>query len=832
MSSNSSGQPIEFTFAELLRGFRKRASLARADLAADLRVHLNTLAGWERGLYLPKTREPVIKLAEALALNPAETDQLLRAAEFPAAHGTPDPLTARHQLRASIADFVGRAREVEHVCAAVRAALKPGGGAIISSVQGMGGIGKTEFAYYVADEMRSLFPDAQLVLALQGSSPNPLAPEQVLQTVIHAFTPAAELPDDLPKLESLYRSLLHNQRVLILADDAGDAAQVRPLLPPPGCGLLITSRVRFTLPGMTTVALGQLDPREAVSLLRGICPRLKPAEARTIARLCGGLPLALRISGNLLYNDPALEVEAYLRRLADEQQRLAQLRDPDDPQLNVAASLALSAARLDEAARRVFRQLGVLVADFGTELALAVVDTPPGVEVLENLRLLLRRHLVMYDEEQQRWRLHDLVRDLARGALERTGEWEATCWRYARAAVQLAQALEDQYRQGGTGEPAALARFDAERPHIDAARQWAAAHAGTPEGDRLLLADVRATTSFGGLRYDWRRERIPQLERALAAAQRLGDRENEMKVLNRLGLARLFLGDSARALEHFTHQLTLAQALQDRASEALALNYLGVTHRRFGDFRRAIEFYEQSLKIKREIGDHSGEAASLVNLGVAHQSLGDARQALEYFEPALARFRKLGFRRGEGVVLQNLGEARLSLGDIQPAIAFFEQALALFRVLGASYDEGTVLYDLGRAHLAMGEAGLAIEILRRALALIREAGDQREEGYALQAIGESCAALGDRPNGRAAFAEALTLLRTVGDRSGEAECSWAFGLALSGWGEREDALPLLRAAVAYEQEIGHARTAEHAALLLRWEAGEAMPLSVRDRAGR
>src|SRR6185436_5656408 len=137
-------------------------------------------------------------------------------------------------------------------------------------------------------------------------------------------------------------TVLHDQKVLILADDARDAAQVRPLIPPLGCALLITSRVRLTLPGMTRVHLDQLDEQEAVALLRRICDRVQEAEAQAIAQACGYLPLALRISASILRNNPALPVVIYLRRLADERQRLSQLRDPDDAGLDVEAALAVS----------------------------------------------------------------------------------------------------------------------------------------------------------------------------------------------------------------------------------------------------------------------------------------------------------------------------------------------------------------------------------------------------------------------------------------------------------------------------------------------------------
>lgn len=344
-------------------------------------------------------------IARALALPQAAADALLAAAGYPSlatlirdlADDHPDreyllswlepasileagispPAQRCHQLRAPTSDFVGRAAVIARLMTTLQAAAHDGAVAAISGVQGMGGIGKTELAYLVAARLIDAFPSAQIVIDLRGTSAMPLPPEQALQQVIQVFAPDEKLPTDLPTLQGRYRSALHDRRALILADDAHDAAQVRPLLPPPGCALLITSRMRFSLPGMAIVDLDQLGKDEAITLLCRMCDRLSVAEAQVIARACGYLPLALRVSGSMLCNDPALPVADYIQQLTAEGRRLAQLRDPDDPQQNVAASLELSYARLEEPAQAVFRQLGVFVADFSMSMALAVVMPLP-----------------------------------------------------------------------------------------------------------------------------------------------------------------------------------------------------------------------------------------------------------------------------------------------------------------------------------------------------------------------------------------------------------------------------------------------------------------------
>ena len=72
-----------YTFGELLRGFRRREGLSQETLADKLGVHRNSISDWERNAYLPRTRQMVLDLSEALGLESKESNQLLYAAEYP-----------------------------------------------------------------------------------------------------------------------------------------------------------------------------------------------------------------------------------------------------------------------------------------------------------------------------------------------------------------------------------------------------------------------------------------------------------------------------------------------------------------------------------------------------------------------------------------------------------------------------------------------------------------------------------------------------------------------------------------------------------------------------
>ncbi|HEY0071782.1 MAG TPA: tetratricopeptide repeat protein, partial [Chloroflexia bacterium] len=697
-----------------------------------------------------------------------------------------------HQLRAPVSDFVGRQDEIDQLVQALSEATKSGTAAI-TGMRGLGGIGKTELAYAVAQRLTDIFPDAQLLLEMRGTSDNPLTPEQALQTVIRAFEPLAQLPDDLNGLRSAYVSLLSGKRVLVLADDARDARQVEPLRPPPGCALLLTSRQRFNLPGMETLDLGILTQSEAEQLLLEIYPPIGPAAPR-MAQLCGRLPLALRLSAGVCANS-AMSIQHHLNALEDERARLAHLRDPDDPNTSIEASFQLSYVALDPTAQQVLCQLGVFPTSFDVIAAKAVVQvtgaegqgTSVNHQPLEELfDLLYRRSLLEWDRQTERYSLHDLIRSFVLARLE--GD-NAVRMRYAQHYVQVAALADYLYLEGGESLLLGLKLFDQERINIDAGWNWApeqgvSTSGGTPkEIDELLLGYAGATVYVGDLRYDRRRERIPQLQAAVEAARILGRRAAEGSALGNLGIAYAALGETHKAIEYYGQVLEIAREVGDRRSEGSTLGNLGNAYAALGEPHKAIEYYGQQLKIAREVGDRRSEGKALGNLGIAYADLGETHKAIEYYRQRLEIAREVGDRSGEGSALGNLGNAYVALGEPRTAIEYYEQDLGIAREIGDRRSEGSALGNLGNAYAALGEPHKAIEYYEQQLEIAREIGDRRGEGNALGNLGIAYKDLGEPRTAIHYYEQHLEIAREVGDRRGEVTTSWNLGSLLAREGD-------------------------------------------------
>ena len=532
------------------------------------------------------------------------------------------------QLRDPLPDFVGRADHIETITACLRQQR----GAAISAIGGQGGVGKTELAFYVAGQVRDLYSDGHVLVNLRGLDAKPATPAEAMRDVLLALIPDQKLPDNDQHLTGLYQGLLAERRVLILADNAKDSAQVASLVPKPPSAMLITSRQSIPLPGVEPVDLDQLAPDEAAKLLRKNVgeDRASDDEIARLAELCGYLPLALRAAGERLAGSRALSTAAYLDGLE---------RDRGDLRYQgkeVMAVLAESVEALGHDQAELvekWRSLAVFPAPFDRRAAQAVGELDG-----EELEVLVSRNLVLFDEKEERFRLHDLFRDLAREGLADENEY-AAAKRHAGNFLRVAGAAHDRYLEGDEGVLDGLQLFDRERTHIEAGQAWAAAHAQDDDQAALLAQDYPLRAALILDLRQHARDRIAWLETSAQAARKLGNRKDEGMALGNLGNAYSELGETRKAIEYYEQDLAIARETGDRRGEGRALGNLGVAYRELGETRKAIEYLEQVLDIARETGDRRGEggtlhnrATALDNLGRREEAIADARAALAIYE--------------------------------------------------------------------------------------------------------------------------------------------------------------------------------------------------------
>ncbi|WP_051799298.1 AfsR/SARP family transcriptional regulator [Catenuloplanes japonicus] len=177
--------------------------------------------------------------------------------------------------------------------------------ATVAVLSGEPGSGKSALAGHWAHRAAAHFPDGTVHIDLRGAGSRraDVAPAEALNRFLHAFgIPEALIPAATDARAALYRTMAYPRRMLLILDNARDAAQVRPLLPgAPGSLTVITSRDRL-LPliaaeGARPVHLGPLTTAEAMELLTlrlgAARTAAEPDAARALVTWAGGQPAAL-----------------------------------------------------------------------------------------------------------------------------------------------------------------------------------------------------------------------------------------------------------------------------------------------------------------------------------------------------------------------------------------------------------------------------------------------------------------------------------------------------------------------------------------------------------
>ncbi|NUP47735.1 MAG: tetratricopeptide repeat protein [Catenulispora sp.] len=701
------------------------------------------------------------------------------------------PAVVPRQLPADTALFTGRELELGHLLSlAEHAAGKTApGAAVIGTIDGMGGVGKTALAVHAGHLLAGHFPDGQLLLDLHGFSGDtaPQEPGEALAGLLGALgVPPGQIPAQLEARAALYRERMAGTRTLVVLDNAVDEAQVRPLLPASaGCLVLVTSRRHLkALDDAVPLSLDMLAEQEAVALLRQAARvRDDPAQAddarwRRVAELCGWLPVALVIAGALLRTGgKAWDLQRLIDRLAPRRPG-AELAGYTDDIRSLAAVFDLSYQSLSGNERTLYRRLGLLP---GSELdayaAAALLGADPDAADLLVQRLADQSLLI--GVSPGRYRVHDLIRDHASTLaaivdpeLEREEARDRLLRYYAEAARRASRpiarcprpALDGPAHVPGFKDPdAALAWLRAERPTVEAAFAQASVH-GLDEHTIALAAGLAEI-----LRADGPWTRAVQAHRtAAAAAERLGRPADQAAALADLGRVGFLDGDYPGAAGALTRALEMYRAQGDRHGEANALNDLGRVRFLTGDLPEAGDAHSRALEIYRGLGDRRGEANALNDLGRVRHLSGDFAGAGEAHTGALEIYRELGHRHGEANAFNYLGRVRNLTGDLAGADDAHSRALEIYRALGHRRGEANALYELGRVRIMVGDFAGAGDAQARALEISRALGYRRGEANAWCELGRVRQATGDHRGAVEAHTRALEAYRALDDRHGEA----------------------------------------------------------------
>ena len=769
----------------------------------------------------------------------------------------------RTNLPESPTSFVGRERELAEIKQRLPTTR-------LLTLTGTGGLGKTRLAQQAAAEMLDAYRDGVWFVDLAPVGDPALVPSalaHVLQVKEAAGQPMlAVLCNHLRKRETLL--ILDNcEHVLdgcarVTEALLRDAAHVT---------VLATSREALHLDGECAYPLSPLplpDPQadvkniaraDAVQLfterVRQHRPRLdlEQERARVIAEICvrlDGIPLALELAAARV---AVLPVEQILR-LVNERFRLLTSGDPDLPRhQTLRAVLDWSHDLLDDSEKNLFARLSVFAGGWTLQAASQACSGAPITkdDVVYVLIGLIEQSLVVAEEDGDRYRMLETVRQYARDRLLESGE--GSRWQDRHLAYFLALAETAEPNLTGRDQQAWLDRLQAEHDNARAALAWSLTE-GSDVASGLRLAG--SLSRFWHLRgfliegRDW-------LAKLLAASPGVQQTATEAraKALKWGGTLAQHLGDYGAARAMLEESLAICRTLDEGHGVASALNNLGTLAYLEGDYPTSRVLFEESLKIRRALGDRIGIASSVSNLGNLAYLEGDYDAARALYEESLGIERELGNQLGIATSLQCLAMTLDEQGDHAAARVAIDEGLAIQRELGNRTGIGYSLNHLGNAALEQGDYATAQRLYEEALAIQRELGDRECVAAALDNLALVAAEQGDYVAARSLGKESLTIRRAMDDRRGIA---WSLeGLAYVAftfigpakaarmWGtaarmREEVGCPLpSRDRARSDRRIAAARAAmgDDAAFDAAWQDGRAMPLdqavefALDDRAG-
>lgn len=640
--------------------------------------------------------------------------------------------------------FVGRGPELAALSAHLDGAADRGSTMVISAVGGMGGIGKTWLALHWAHQHSDRFPDGQLFVDLRGFDPSgePTTPATAVRNCLDALgADPAGIPVGLDAQVGLYRSIMTGRRMLIVLDNARDAAQVVPLLPgSPTCTVIVTSRDHLgnlvTAHGAQPISLDTLDEPAARTLLarRIDAPRLA-AEPEAVTELvdeCAGFPLALGILAGRVVLHPRIPLRELAAELRSSTTKLAAL-EAGDPAANLRTVLSWSLSLLTPEHARVFGLLGLAPGPDISVAAAADLTGLPGDQLTEALRTLERVSLVA-QQAPGRYRMHDLVRLYAAERARQdmpAGEREAALRRLVdfyihtaagadllfapqRESLDLDPPGHDCHPHAVNDRAEALAWFVAEHPCLLAAQQVAIAH-----GWHAAVRQVARTLSNFHLLHGLLSDYAATWQAGLAAARHSQTPAALGQAYLYLGDAFVYLGRSAEGLDHLRQALALVATTGNVERQALAYNRLGHALERIGEYQQALDALGRAQELNRTLGKPVWVAREAGNMGWCRALLGQYDQARAECETADRQLRALHDINGLAGNLDSLGHIAGHTGHHEQALRYYQEALALMRETGDTYSEADVLDMLGHTHRALDENEQAQHVWRQALVLYR-----------------------------------------------------------------------------------------------------------------
>jgi len=661
--------------------------------------------------------------------------------EFPPLKTIVDRL---NNLPAQVTPFVGRESEIEALSKLI---LDPD--LCLISLIAPGGMGKTRLALELGERMLNQFQNGVFFVELAPISDS----GNILPAVGEALGYQFQQNGRSPKQQVL--DYLKKKHLLLIMDNFEhlmDGAEIvtEMLKSASDLKILVTSRKRlhqpgetlFTLPGLQ---LPNLELSEGASQFAAIELFQQTARrARTdfiithenlphVVQICWlvqGMPLGILLAAAWIAVLSTQEIITEIQQSLDILE--AEGSELPERQRSIRAVFDYAWSMMNETEQAVFMKLAVFRGGFTREAAQKVA----GAE-LRQLGSLLSNAFISRDVDQERYTIHELLRQYAEEKLHQTGQYRQTHQDHAHFYLNYLAAQTTDMK--GAEQLSTLKRLQIEFKNIREAWDEAVEDRqydliGQSLEGMYLFCFLQSRLEDGKTLFDRARDSLaPEADQEphpvwLALGVRFYRSEDSQSVLK----------------ERLENSLRAARNRDDLLEAAFCLHSLGtIAHYVDQNPPQAIEYYEARIAMYLQIGEKYYLAQTLSKLGEAYQLLGQTELTYKYVNEAYQLQREIGDRMGESETLRALGMTTYQIGDYDGSLDFLEKAFAIQLETNYVVGQATSHLFLGFFNFLRGDTDQGREVVKKGLAQALDVVDYSTQAWCFAMLAWFDCTLGD-----------------------------------------------------------------------------------------